>query len=314
VRALDTVQNKRKPLRSYNPVPLHCYAAKFGDDLVRQLLLKHTRPNSTVLDPFAGSGTTLIQAKKLARNAIGIDVDPIACLISRVQLRQYSKRWLTRFRKDMDSAIDHLQRSLRIANPREVNPNDLFQVNGFSAQVPASPEINYWFSKNHRRILAALVSYMRQMSSIKSQELFALAISASIIRKWPNTLSRAMDIDHSRPHRTSPIQNSLPWGFKLFKKIIHQTVDNLESKLSPSRAKTRMTKIFRGDCIKKMRGLRSASIDCVLTSPPYINAIDYPRAHKYANEKITSGCEQKIIWPLRNISILFCQSTNSISS
>ena len=53
---------------------LHPYLGKFIPQLVEIFLRKYFNPGQTVLDPFSGSGTTLVQANELGVNAIGYDI------------------------------------------------------------------------------------------------------------------------------------------------------------------------------------------------------------------------------------------------
>ena len=62
----------------------HPYAAKCIPQIPNRLISTFTEKNDLVLDNFMGSGTTLVESKVLGRNAIGIDVNPLACLISKV--------------------------------------------------------------------------------------------------------------------------------------------------------------------------------------------------------------------------------------
>src|SRR5450759_3433112 len=91
---------------------IHCYAASFGNDLAKNLINKNKFSTGTILDPFAGSGTTLVEALSAGYEAIGIDIDPIACLISRTQIRKYEKDWLISFEKKDLKDLDSLENSL----------------------------------------------------------------------------------------------------------------------------------------------------------------------------------------------------------
>jgi hypothetical protein len=68
-------------------------------------------------------------------------------------------------------------------------------------QIPAFPELNYWFPPQLTAALAAIAETARQYQDPHYERVALVSLSASIISKWPNTLSYAMDIDHTRPHR-----------------------------------------------------------------------------------------------------------------
>jgi DNA modification methylase len=52
------------------------YWGNFVPQIPNQMLRRYTRPGDWVIDPFAGSGTTLIEAQRLGRNALGIELQP----------------------------------------------------------------------------------------------------------------------------------------------------------------------------------------------------------------------------------------------
>ena len=61
------------------------YPARFSPVLARTIIEYFTGPGDTVLDPFVGGGTSLVEARALARNAIGVDISSLAIFISRVK-------------------------------------------------------------------------------------------------------------------------------------------------------------------------------------------------------------------------------------
>ena len=69
---------------------LHPYLGKFIPQLVEELLRRHVVPGGHVLDPFAGSGTTLVQSLEGGRSATGIDLAAFNCLIMRVKTARYN--------------------------------------------------------------------------------------------------------------------------------------------------------------------------------------------------------------------------------
>jgi DNA modification methylase len=62
------------------------YRGNWSPYVPRNLILKYTGPGDVVLDPFCGSGTTLVEAKLLERNAVGVDINPDAIMVSRNRL------------------------------------------------------------------------------------------------------------------------------------------------------------------------------------------------------------------------------------
>src|SRR5262245_43003761 len=68
---------------------LHPYLGKFVPQLVEALLRRYVKPGGRVLDPFAGSGTTLVQCLESGYDAVGVDVAAFNCLLMRVKTTRY---------------------------------------------------------------------------------------------------------------------------------------------------------------------------------------------------------------------------------
>src|SRR6187431_2271177 len=69
---------------------LHPYLGKFVPQLVEAMLERHLPRAKTILDPFAGSGTTLVQSLESGRDATGVDVAAFNCLLMRVKTAEYN--------------------------------------------------------------------------------------------------------------------------------------------------------------------------------------------------------------------------------
>ena len=70
---------------------IHKYWARKPANVVGALISRYTEEGDLVLDPFCGSGVSLIEAARLGRPAIGIDLSPIAALLSRVATRSVDR-------------------------------------------------------------------------------------------------------------------------------------------------------------------------------------------------------------------------------
>jgi hypothetical protein len=89
---------------------LHPYLGKFVPQLVEALLGRYVRAGGRVLDPFAGSGTTLVQCLESGYDAVGIDVAAFNCLLMRVKTARYD---LQRLEADLRHALGRAGRSRR---------------------------------------------------------------------------------------------------------------------------------------------------------------------------------------------------------
>lgn len=63
----------------------YSYPARFSPEFVRFAIAHFTKPGDLIIDPFVGSGTTLVEAKSLSRDAIGYDINELAVFLSRVK-------------------------------------------------------------------------------------------------------------------------------------------------------------------------------------------------------------------------------------
>lgn len=266
-----------------NRYRLHCYAAAFGHDFAAATIDEFSNIGDTILDPFAGSGTALLQAAMLKRHPIGIDVDPIACLISTVSTSYYDAGELQKLRIEVRNEVQRLISESTPACRRRspLRAGDSFRLNGYVASVPAIPAIDYWFADNHKFVLAGIIQIAKRIRNRSLRNIVHLSLSSAIIRKWPNTISQAMDVDHSRPHRVRPARIHLKSIYELFLRVFEQTISIIE-RISKCLERPPQATVIQGDAVQGMRTLRGSTVDLVFTSPPYVGAIDYPRAHKFA--------------------------------
>jgi hypothetical protein len=243
--------------------PVHPFPARMAPEIVCSIIGPAQRRPLRVLDPMMGSGTVVALAQARHHHAIGIDLDPLAALISRV--------WTTPISKDSVRSV--ATRVLRVAE-------QVASRTPASASFPRHAEretkqfIRYWFDCRARRQLFGLSLAIGRVKDRKIRDALWCAFSRLIIAR--RGASRALDLVHSRPHRYFERAPVLP--FDKFPAVIELVLANVPSKYS-RKGGPRAT-IRLGDARKT--GIRSGSIDLVLTSPPYLNAIDYMRCSKFS--------------------------------
>jgi DNA modification methylase len=245
---------------SYASHDVHAFAAKFPPQLPRAFIRGLTAPGDFVLDPMMGSGTTIVEALLEGRRGIGLDIDPLALRVSQA--------------KTIPMSVDDL---------RDIGLKVVSQAQGFLSDKNierlmqkfdsrTKEFIDYWFYPNTQRELAALVLSMQTVNVSLVRRFLELTFSSIIVTK-SGGVSRARDLAHSRPHldKEKNPKNALEqFSLRLQKNI--KSMAHLDTKGA-------LAAPLPGDA--RSMPLRNEVIDLIVTSPPYANAIDYMRAHKF---------------------------------
>jgi DNA modification methylase len=211
-----------------------------------------------------GSGTVLALARSKGHRAIGFDIDPLAVLISKVWVTAIDKR------KARDAATKALHRARHIfasLATRDAYPR--------RADDKTRKFVAYWFDDYSRRQLTALSIAIGRVQDATIRSVLWCGFSRLIISKQSGA-SLAMDLSHSRPHKAFERAPAKP--FQNFQAAIDRVVENCIDKRSADRGPA--PQIHEGDA--RYLPVSDASIDLVLTSPPYLNAIDYIRCSKFS--------------------------------
>lgn len=242
---------------------LHAFPAKFPPSLPKFFIENLTKENDIVLDPMAGSVTTLIEASLLNREAIGFDIDPLSLLIGKAKLQNYVIESI------YSESISLLNRAI---NKFQNHTSDL--KNSFNEKFDKETLefLNYWFPEESQLQLMALKNEIEQLNDTTLQCFLQLVFSGIIVTK-SGGITYARDLAHTRPHKVA--DKKINTAFGEFKKRIKQLIAKITTKLESD------VSLREGNA--KSLPLQDNSIDLIITSPPYANnAIDYMRAHKFS--------------------------------
>ena len=216
-------------------------------------------PGSSVLDPMCGSGVVVRRALDSGHVALGLDIDPLAVLMAKV--------WTTKIPSSIqpDLGSELAQKAKRIVGTQTVLP-------WIDDDQETTEYLDFWFAYPQREQLRALIAASSHLRGLR-RDIVHLALSRIIVTKSKGA-SLAADVSHSRPHkvRTESDFDVLGSFEKSFARLLHIL---RKSPVSDG------GRIRLGDA-RILRGVKRESIDAVVTSPPYINAIDYLRGHKLA--------------------------------
>lgn len=238
-----------------------------------------------ILDPMMGSGTVLAVARSKGHKAIGIDIDPLAVLIARVWTRA------------IDAAATKDKATQVLARAR-MNFSDLPARNAYpiGADDETKKFARFWFDDYSRRQLSSLALAISRVRDPRTRDVLWCAFSRLIITKQAGA-SLAMDLSHSRPHRAFLRAPAKPFsGFVAsVERVVKSCIDLNERGTGPD------SRTIEGDA--RDLPIPKESIDLVLTSPPYLNAIDYLRCSKFS-----------LIWMGYSISTLRLLRSQSVGS
>lgn len=275
---------------------LHPYLGKFIPQLVEWFLSRYMQPDDVILDPFVGSGTTLVQGNEMNMHTIGIDISPFNCLIARVKTAKYdipkARSEILEVERRVTLFSKYLTRS------HEVNlslfPEDRMEGLKESLLEECTSEyLRAWFAP---RTLLEMLYYRSLIPYYQNQDLLRVVLSRAV-----RSSRLVPHYDLATPKHPLPVGQQY-WCKKhnrycipidnCIKKIHAYSGDTARRIAEFDKLRTNKTvSIIQGDSRKvDLRAelshtpIANRLIDGIFTSPPYVGQIDYHEQHIYAYE------------------------------
>ncbi len=174
---------------------LHSFPAKYPPQLPATFISGLTEPGDWVLDPMIGSGTTIVEATRLRRKAVGFDIDPLARLITRVKSTFI----------DADVALAAGQKVAHAALHTNNTQSDMLSKMLLQRwDKPTKRFVDYWFAPQVQRELLSLLLEIDRVQDDEIRSFLHLVMSGCIITKTGG-VSMAFDLAHTRPHRAKVV-------------------------------------------------------------------------------------------------------------
>lgn len=246
---------------------LHPFAARFPYGLAGYFINALTEPGDAVLDPMCGSGVTLLEGWLAGRSMVGVDLDPLARRQSAARTAALDSHAV------MTAGSAVLQRATEL-HSGDSHPADPLGFARGSMGDATREFLDYWFFPETQQELAALVVAIRVVPDPTLRNLLEVIFSSTIVTK-SGGVSRARDLAHTRPHRVADKRPRS--ALRQFEGLLNRAAAAYAA-VEP--AVVGDTAIVAGD--SRRLPLRSNSVDLIVTSPPYANALDYMRAHKFS--------------------------------
>lgn len=228
---------------------IHPYPARFIPDIPRELISAlGCDKGAVVLDPFCGSGTTLLEAQRAGFESVGIDLNPIACLISSVKTKELPPEFLPvaydvyeQAKNTFDGCVD----------------------------IPTIPNLDHWFKPDVQKALSSLLKHIDEQSDINLKNALKLSLSSIIVRvsnQESDTRYAAVDNNYT--------------ANDVFGSFLTACNKTHEAKRG-NRVNLKCSKIRNQDILSVLASDFDKPVGLVITSPPYPNAYEYWLYHKY---------------------------------
>lgn len=234
----------------------HSYPMRFVPQLAERLVLEYSPPNGVVCDPFMGSGTTLVEAAIQGRRALGGDINPLCRLITETKATVIPPSHLSATLSELEHRISALEEVAPVILPDE-----------------AMERLSFWHPEETYDILARILGAVQEVRDGESRR-FAECAFSQILKScslwWPGS---------TRPVRSKKRRRKPQDARKAFLRQLHLMLRrNAEwwevSKHNPPSP----VETYLADARSLPFG--DASVDTVITSPPYVTSYDYAELHQ----------------------------------
>lgn len=273
------------------------YKEGFSTDMVKMFIRDYSRRTGVILDPFAGTGTTLFSAKGCGFDSIGIELLPVGEFA--VLARQAAER--VDFR-ELKEAVSRLKRmpfgSMPIAESHSFTHITITR-NAFPEET--------------ERRLNAFLTYVNEQVESEDVRVVLRFAAFSILEQISYTRKDGQFLRWD--HRSGRVRAAYDKG-KIFAfeealvEKLNRILADVESHRAAAGGAVRdgpSLEIRRGSCLEILPTLQDESVDLVVTSPPYCNRYDYTRT--YALELAFLGVDNDAVMELRQ-SLLSCTVEN----
>ncbi|MBS4027937.1 MAG: site-specific DNA-methyltransferase [Ignavibacteriales bacterium] len=249
---------------SYITHGYYTYPAKFIPQLASRLILEHSKEGDIVVDPFLGSGTTVIESLVNKRIGIGVDINNIAYLIAKVKSTPINF-----------STLSNEFTLLSFDLENRLNGKFDYYLRQAEKKIPNNPRIDYWFKKEEKEKLSIIFSRILEIENNDVKDFFLVAF-AQILKSCSIWLQKSVKPTRDfKKNISEPTSLFLRQCRKLLRK--HNEFDNLlNDEVKRNIKKYRIVQC--GDSREIPCDNNKATL--IVTSPPYVTSYEYADLHQ----------------------------------
>ena len=230
---------------------IHKYPAKYIPEFPRWAIKKFSKKGELIIDPFSGSGTTNIEAMLQGRKSYSLDVDPLAILLTKVKTTPLN---LKKLNESSEKLLNNIKET---KTPK---------------RVPNFKNRDHWFKKEVTQKLSIIKESIEKEENEDIKDFFKVNLSA-IVRVCSNA-----DLGSHKPCVRKGINRRIPEPIDKFEKTLKENIKGMKEFVENLPEKYHPSGLISKDALDIK--LENNSVKLAVTSPPYINALDYARTHK----------------------------------
>jgi len=249
---------------------IHPYPGSFIYKIPEKLIAKHciNRGDELILDNFMGCGTTLLEAIKAGKRSVGTDFNPLAYLLSKVKTTKIDLKFL-------DHEINKITNFI-IEN--------IYKKDKSLSLIPDFPNKNEWYAPKTLYQLGIVNKYISSMKNKNVQDFFKVAFSNTVVECSGTTYNFITDNMRPTKQKEFPVQQVFLSNLNKIYKSYFEFYSKLE--YFPE------CKVIFGDA--RNLPLENETADLAITSPPYVNGLDYLKMHRLTYYWLGIPFEEKL--------------------
>ena len=232
----------------------HRYPAKFIPQIVKKLIETYTSEGDKIVDVFAGCGTTLVESKVHGRRSEGVDINPVAQLITQAKINPIKPELLEKHFVSITALIKTYNENVKYIGEKH-------------------DRIDYWFQEEEKNKIAFIYSIILGIRTRAVKDFYLCALS-NILKNCSRWLqsSTKPQVD---PNKKIPdpfisfniqVKRMKKKNKEFYDELIKNKFENTECQIKLADA--RKTKI------------RANSVSAIITSPPYVTSYEYADIHQ----------------------------------
>jgi len=232
----------------------HRYPAKFIPQIVSRLAEKYTKEGDLIVDPFGGCGTTLVESKVMGRPSVGVDINPVAVLITKAKITPIDPQKIEKAFAVLKAKLDTYNKDTKV-------------------KAPEHERIDYWFKPEEKRKLAFIFA---EISKLKDQDIkdFFFCGFSNILKNCSIWLQKSNKPTRDKNKKPS---DPIPTFYRQIKMMMRGNARFYE--LSKEKNHLEIpSQVYCTDA--RTIPVKDNSVSLIVTSPPYVTSYEYADLHQ----------------------------------